>query len=87
MENTIIKTYLNPDISSFIPGRGRILTVPRGEEPSMYEIIMVNFDGNLVQKRVIALEGGTNHKTVGVIIRDLDFPDPNFWRESSDEIS
>lgn len=80
MENTTIKTYLNPDISSFITGRGRILTVPRGEEPSMYEIIMVNFDGNLVQKRVIALESGTNHKTVGVIIRDLDFPDPNFWK-------
>ena len=87
MEDIAIKTYLNPDISSFIPGRGRILTVPRGEEPSIYEIILVNFDGNLVQKRVIGLESGTNHKTVGVIIRDLDFPDPNFWRGESDEIS
>lgn len=87
MQNTAIKTYINPNISQFIPGRGRVLIVPKGEEPSIYEIILVDFDGSLVQKRVIGLEVGTNHKTVGVIIRDLDFPDPNFWRGSSDEIS
>ena len=74
-----MKTYRNPDVTPFIPGRGRILTVPRGEEPTLGEIILVNFDGDFVQKRVVGLEFGTNHKTVGVIIRDLDFPNPNFW--------
>lgn len=73
------KIYRNPDVTPFIPGRGRILTVPKGEEPTLGEIIQVDFEGSLVQKRVVGLEFGTNHKTVGVIIRDLDFPDPNFW--------
>lgn len=77
-----MKTYSNPIISNFIPGRGRILILPKGEEPSIYEIILVNFDGILVQKRVVGLECGTSSKTVGVILRDLDFPDPKFWEES-----
>jgi hypothetical protein len=77
-----MKTYSNPIISNFIPGRGRILILPKGEEPSIYEIILVNFDGILVQKRVLGIECGTSLKTVGVILRDLDFPDPKFWEES-----
>lgn len=81
MKDTAIKTYLNPNISQFIPGRGRVLIVPKGEEPSIYEIVLVDFDGTLVQKRVIGLEGGTSQRTVGVILRDLDFPDPNFWKK------
>lgn len=81
MKDTTIKTYLNPNISQFIPGRGRVLLVPKGEEPSIYEIVLVDFDGTLVQKRVIGLEGGTSQRTVGVILRDLDFPDPNFWKK------
>jgi hypothetical protein len=77
-----MKIYSNPIISNFLPGRGRTLTVAKGEEPSIYEIILVKFDGTLVQKRVVGLECGTSSKTVGVILRDLDFPDPKFWEES-----
>jgi hypothetical protein len=77
-----MKTYPNPIISNFIPGRGRILTLPKGEEPSIYEIVLVEFDGSLAQKRVVGLECGTSIKTVGVVLRDLDFPDPNFWLET-----
>jgi hypothetical protein len=76
-----MKTYLNPAISHFIPGRGRILTVKKGEEPPIYEVILVELDGVLVPKRVVGLEAGVSQRTVGVILRDLDFPDPNFWEE------
>jgi len=76
-----MKTYLNPTISHFIPGRGRTLTVSKGEEPSIYEVILVEIDGTLIPKRAVGLECGVSYKTVGVILRDLDFPDPNFWWE------
>jgi hypothetical protein len=73
-----MKTYSNPAISHFTPGRGRILTVKKGEEPSIYEVILVDIDGTLTPKRVVSLECGVSCKTVGVILRDLDFPDPDF---------
>jgi hypothetical protein len=46
-----------------------------------YEVILVDIDGTLTPKRVVSLECGVSCKTVGVILRDLDFPDPNFWWE------
>jgi len=76
-----MKTYLNPTISHFISGRGRTLTVSKGEEPSIYEVILVEIDGTLIPKRAVGLECGVSSKTVGVILRDLDFQDPNFWEE------
>ena len=80
-----MKTYLNPNLNSFIPGRGRVLIVPKGEEPSMHEIILVDFDGTLAQKRVVGLACSTTQKTVGVILRDLDFPSPEYWEDGTDK--
>ena len=79
-----MRAYMTPNISSFTPGRGRILIVPKGEEPSIHEVILVNFDGEMVKKRVVGLECGDSQKTIGVIIRDLDFPDPSYWNTESE---
>jgi hypothetical protein len=38
-----MRRYDNPKITPFIPGRGRIMEVPRGEEPAMYEVVLVKF--------------------------------------------
>ena len=90
----LMRRYDNPKITPFIPGRGRIMEVPRGEEPAMYEVVLVGFPQpevetdvvknvtRFVPKRVVALEmasGGC--KTVGVVLRDPDFPDPTVWEE------
>lgn len=77
-----MRCYRNPDITPFIPGRGRVLTVNKGDEPGIHEIIWVEFDGKLVQKRVVGIECGSTSETVGLILRDPDFPDPNYWSKS-----
>lgn len=89
-----MRRYDNPKITPFIPGRGWIMEVARGEEPAMYEVVLVGFPQPGVEtdtiknvtrsipKRVVALEmasGGC--KTVGVVLRDPDFPDPTMWEE------
>jgi hypothetical protein len=82
-----MRRYDDPKITPFIPGRGRIMEVPRGEEPAMYEVVLVKFPSEhdpdrSIPKRVVALEmasGGC--KTVGVVLRDPDFPDPTVWEE------
>jgi|TARA_B100001094_G_C18196186_1_gene811219 hypothetical protein len=74
-----MRCYRDPDITPFIPGRGRVLTVKKGNEPRIHEIIWVEFDGKLVQKRVVGIECGLTIETVGLILRDLDFPDPTYW--------
>jgi len=83
----LMRRYDDPKITPFIPGRGRIMEVPRGEEPAMYEVVLVKFPSEhdpdrSIPKRVVALEmasGGC--KTVGVVLRDPDFPDPTVWEE------
>lgn len=93
----LMRWHDNPKITPFIPGRGRIMEVPRGEEPAMYEVVLVGFPQpgletdtiknvtRFVPKRVVALEmasGGC--KTVGVVLRDPDFPDPTMWGRRMD---
>jgi len=90
----LMRRYDNPKITPFIPGRGLVMEVPRGEEPAMYEVVLVGFPQpevgtdvvknvtRFLPKRVVALEmasGGC--KTVGVVLRDPDFPDPTVWEE------
>lgn len=78
----MMRRYDNPEITPFIPGRGRVMVVPKGEEPDMYEVVLVKFEDRFVPKRVVGLEmtsGGC--RLVGVVLRDPDFPDPVVWEE------
>jgi len=82
-----MREYRDPKITPFIPGRGRIMVVPRSEAPEVGEVVLVEFDGflgggtKLVEKRCVALELSTARSDVGVVLRDPDFPDPVIWDE------
>ena len=76
-----MKQYLTVEITDFIPGRGRMAIFKKGLEPKIHEIISVNIDGVMCEKRVVALECGQTSKDVMVVLRDLDFPDPIYWSD------
>lgn len=80
-----MREYLEVEISEFIPGRGRLAQFKRGLEPKMHEVISLNIDGSMVQKRVVGLECGSSSKYVMAVLRDPDFPDPVYWSDKKPE--